>query len=1185
MTDFAALVYEIDSSQTRTAATDLAKLNQASVNAAKGSESLSGAIRDAQGHFRSSADVAQQYGAEVYDLASKYNHALKAVYDFQKTEEELSRAVALGVITKRQSAEIMERMKREAAATAVGLANVTRSSRLLTTALGGLRTAAGSVVGQLSLMATAALSFRAIGTTLSGFEKSMASVQAVTKATTADMAAMRDMAKDLGATTEFTASQAAEGLRFLGMAGFTTRQSLEAIPAVLDLSTAAAMDLGRAADISSNMMSAFGISASEAASVADVLAAASSRANTDVTQMGDGMKYVGPVAAAMGVSINDTAAAIGTLSDAGIQGSMAGTGLRRVFSSLANVTPKANKAINSLGLDISQLNPTTNDLVDIVDRLSAAGLDAASALTIFGDRGGPAILALVENNAKLRDLTDGLKDVEGEAARMANTMRDNLAGDFDTLKAAAEGLIIALGDAGVTAVLRGLVSGAATLVSGLGTLVDGIGKLTSSGTQLAQILAVLAATRIPALVSGAYAMAGGLSAATLGMSATALASKGVTAAMTAQAVAARGLGAAMALAGGPVGLVAAGVATLGMVLYNTTQRSKEFQRQQEESLKAVKVEAEGLTQAYTDLGTAYMNFAFTQNKVHAAATVQAADVAIQKNEEILSGLLAQRNLIQSVIKTQKSGNVISAERARLETELANIQTLINQRQQENADTARQRNEAQQRLNVLVAAERDLYGDMNEAQRESYDLAIKTEATMQARLQLLQVEARYGSDSLEYKKAQLQQEREIELAKLAQARADAEGNAEAVKAVDNAIAATNALYDSVNMTTEWAHRMADVKREVALIAQAVAAIGGQAISLAANEIELKALKAGQTRAQAARQAAYHKEDAELQQRVAKYNETYDAITAAQMTTVDMAIHHRNRQVQEELAIEREAAAERERIERKSSGGSKGGGGAAARIDREVKAAQKGFQSLRELMEQDSMFQVAEYEKRQSQLEVALQQRLITQEQYLTLESQLKQMYFGTEYERQQLQYDMDLEQLKAHLEAKRITQEQYDAQSTAAKWGQINQELDLNSTKWGAELNGLATHMGQLNDMAGSGYDKLLKAQRVFGAASALISAYTGAAEALKLPFPANIAAAAKVLATGMGFVNAIKSGGKSGGASAGSSSAAIQAKQEPTRNVLIRLEGSDFMVDLAESMLEQIYESSKDGRVIIARDY
>lgn len=1182
MADFAALVYEIDSSQTRTAATDLAKMNQASVVAAKGQESLSGAIRDAQGRFRSSADVAQQYGAEVYDLASKYNHALKAVYDFQKTEEELSRAVALGVISKRQSAEIMERMKREAAATAVGLANVTRSSRLLTTALGGLRTAAGSVVGQLSLMATAALSFRAIGTTLSGFEKSMASVQAVTKATTADMAAMRDMAKDLGATTEFTASQAAEGLRFLGMAGFTTRQSLEAIPAVLDLSTAAAMDLGRAADISSNMMSAFGIAASEAASVADVLAAASSRANTDVTQMGDGMKYVGPVAAAMGVSINDTAAAIGTLSDAGIQGSMAGTGLRRVFSSLANVTPKANKAIKSLGLDISQLNPTTNDLVDIVDKLSAAGLDAATALTIFGDRGGPAILALVENNAKLRDLTDGLKDVEGEAARMANTMRDNLAGDFDTLKAAAEGLIIALGDAGVTAVLRGLVSGAAALVSGLGTLVDGIGKITSSGTKLAQILAVLAATRLPALLASSVAASSGMSLMTAQFVAGAAASRATSLAMAAQAVAARGLGAAMALAGGPVGLVAAGVATLGMVLYNTTQRSKEFQRQQEESLKAVKVEAEGLTQAYADLGTAYMNFAFTQNKVHAAATVQAADIAIKKNEEILSGLLAQRNLMQAQISFQKEAGVRASERARLETELANIQTLINQRQQENADTARQRNEAQQRLNVLVATERDLYGDMNEAQRESYDLSIKTEATMQARLQLLQVEARYGSDSLEYKKAQLQQEREIELVKLAQARADAEGNAEAVKAVDNAIAATNALYDSVNMTTEWAHRMADVKREVALIAQAVAAIGGQAISLAANEIELKALKAGQTRAQAARQAAYHKEDAELQQRVAKYTETYDAITAAQMTTVDMAIHHRKRQVQEELAIEREAAAERERLEKKSG---RGGAAAERKAASELKAAQKGFQSLRELMEQDSMFQVAEYEKRQSQLEVALSKRLITQEQYLTLESQLKQMYFGTEYERQQLQYDMDLEQLKAHLEAKRITQEQYDAMSTAAKWGQINQELDLNSTKWGAELNGLATHMGQLNEMAGSGYDKLLKAQRVFGAASALISAYTGAAEALKLPFPANIAAAAKVLATGMGFVNAIKSGGKSGGASAGSSSAAIQTKQEPTRNVLIRLEGSDFMVDLAESMLEQIYESSKDGRVIIARDY
>lgn len=342
-----------------------------------------------------------------------------------------------------------------------------------------LASAAGSVAGQLVAMAAAAFGLRAIFNTLSSFEHSMAGVQAVTRATTADMAEMRAMAAQLGATTEFTASQAAEGLRFLGMAGFSTRDSLAAIPAVLDLATAASMELGAAADISSNMMSAFGIAAAEAGRVADVLAAAASRANTDIYQMGDGMKYVGPVAGALGISINDVAAAIGTLSDAGIQGSMAGTGLRRVLSSLANPTRQAAEALRSLGVNLREVNPATNSIAEIVQRLADSGMNAAQALTIFGDRGGPAILALVENNAKLQDLTRTLRSVEGEAARMANTMRDNLKGDFDMLKAAVEAVVLALGEAGLTAVLRAAVQLLTALTSAIAAAVNGISSAVS----------------------------------------------------------------------------------------------------------------------------------------------------------------------------------------------------------------------------------------------------------------------------------------------------------------------------------------------------------------------------------------------------------------------------------------------------------------------------------------------------------------------------------------------------------------------------------------------------------------------------------------------------------------------------------------------------------------------------------
>lgn len=295
---------------------------------------------------------------------------------------------------------------------------------------------------------------RVIIGTLASLEESMAAVAAVTRSTEEELSSIRDVVKELGATTEFTASQVADGFKFLGLAGFTAAESIAAIPQVLDLATSASMGLARAADIASNIMSAFGIAASNAAEVTDVLAAANARANTSIEQLGDGMKYVGPIAQSLGISVNDTAAAIGTLSNSGIQGSMAGTGLRRVLSSLVNATPQATRVLRDMGLTLEELNPTSNSLVDIVQRLADAGLNAEQAFTIFGDRGGPAISTLVENVSGLRELTGELQNVEGAASEMARTMRDQLGGDLKNLQSAIEAVVIAMGESGLTGVLR-----------------------------------------------------------------------------------------------------------------------------------------------------------------------------------------------------------------------------------------------------------------------------------------------------------------------------------------------------------------------------------------------------------------------------------------------------------------------------------------------------------------------------------------------------------------------------------------------------------------------------------------------------------------------------------------------------------------------------------------------------------
>lgn len=323
----------------------------------------------------------------------------------------------------------------------------------------------------MAAVAAAGAGIALITPTLREFDSAIARMAGISRASSKDLEAMRQTAMQLGAATEFSGKQAAEGLTFLSMAGFKARDSIAAMPAVLDLATSAAMDLGQAADVSSNIMSAFGIAAKDAADVADILAAASTKANTDVAQLGEGMKYVGPVAASLGVSMSDTAAAIGKLSDAGIQGSMAGTGLRKILSSLIAPTDKATAALQGLGLRIQDVDPRTVRFTDIVDRLAKANIGAAEAMEIFGLEGVSAVTALTSQAAGLRTLTADLENVEGAAADMAGTIRDNLDGDFLSLSSAASGLAIALGDAGVTGALRGTIQGATELVRGVTELV------------------------------------------------------------------------------------------------------------------------------------------------------------------------------------------------------------------------------------------------------------------------------------------------------------------------------------------------------------------------------------------------------------------------------------------------------------------------------------------------------------------------------------------------------------------------------------------------------------------------------------------------------------------------------------------------------------------------------------------
>lgn len=311
------------------------------------------------------------------------------------------------------------------------------------------------------------------------FEATMSSVQAVTRATNDEMKNLSATARQLGATTMFSASQAAEGMKFLGMAGFNTRQIMAAMPATLSLAAAGGLGLAQAADIASNSLSGFGIAAEQMGRVSDVLAAAASRSNTSVAQLGDALSYAAPSARTLGVSIEETVAAIGALSDAGIQSSRAGTGLAGVFRQLTNITTEGEKVLKAYGLSVQDVDIKSNGLGKVLSTVASKNLSAGDAIKLFGAEAGVAAQVLLAATGRVDELTVALNGAEGEAKRMADTMVNNLTGDVTKASSALGELALKVNDA----------SG---VKDGLRVVVQALTKaITENDTELAKVIASL----------------------------------------------------------------------------------------------------------------------------------------------------------------------------------------------------------------------------------------------------------------------------------------------------------------------------------------------------------------------------------------------------------------------------------------------------------------------------------------------------------------------------------------------------------------------------------------------------------------------------------------------------------------------------------------------------------------------
>ncbi|OLO03327.1 phage tail tape measure protein [Salinicola socius] len=334
------------------------------------------------------------------------------------------------------------------------------------------------------------------------YGETMSRVQALTRLDKEDprFAALKEQSRALGASTAFSASDVGRGQAFLAMAGFTPESIGKAIPDMLNLALANNTDLGRTADISSNILSGFGLDPNQMGRVADVLTATTTRANVDLEMLGDSMKYVAPQAKAMGLSLEQAAAMAGLLGNVGIQGSQAGTTLRAMMTRLAAPTGAAAGALQTLGVSAKDAQGDLRDVPKILADVAKAtenmgNADRANYLKqIFGEEPGAGMAELIaqQGAAGIEKFVEMYKDATGESARVASTMADNIGGDLKGLRSAWEEVGISITDTN-EGPLRDLIQNVTAITRGIGSWIKANPELAGVLARVAAVLAVVVA--------------------------------------------------------------------------------------------------------------------------------------------------------------------------------------------------------------------------------------------------------------------------------------------------------------------------------------------------------------------------------------------------------------------------------------------------------------------------------------------------------------------------------------------------------------------------------------------------------------------------------------------------------------------------------------------------------------------
>ena len=423
---------------------------------------LGDAVRETKEKLETLKTAAEQANTALANgeiSQSQYDALQREIIETENNLRDLERQAGQSAVALQKIAATGEKLKTVGSA----IEGVGQKLMPVTAAVGGLGAAAVKVA--------------------SDFDSAMSQVAAVSGATGKDLEALRDKAREMGSKTKFSASEAAEAMNYMAMAGWKTNDMLSGIEGIMNLAAASGEDLATTSDIVTDALTALGLSAKDSGHFADILAAASSNANTNVSMMGETFKYCAPVAGALGFSAEDTAEAIGLMANAGIKSSQAGTAMRSMMTNLTGEVKFVGDAFGELTIQTTNTDGSMRSLGDILADCRAAfsqmseSEKAANAEALVGKNAMSGFLAVMNvAPGDIEKLNSAINNCDGTAEKMAATMQDNLAGQLTILKSQLEELAISIGEI-LMPYIRQIVGWIQGLVDWLNGLDEGTKKI------------------------------------------------------------------------------------------------------------------------------------------------------------------------------------------------------------------------------------------------------------------------------------------------------------------------------------------------------------------------------------------------------------------------------------------------------------------------------------------------------------------------------------------------------------------------------------------------------------------------------------------------------------------------------------------------------------------------------------